>query len=130
MFFVKDNSIAKRLGAGIEMLVEDDASVLDVIAKADELIRQKGSFPHHEYHSLLHMVYNPITDRFYMQVGLHVYTTPGHFYNILDNVQHELLDGMTITLTPFAGCISDFEKPINYEKFIKALSRSQRIKNS
>lgn len=122
MFFVKKGSIAKILGGGVEMVVEDDATVLSVIKRADEIIRQRGALPFRGRMSLLHMVYNPIEDRFYKQVGLHAFTTPGSFYNIRDNVRHKLLDGMTIILIPDAGCIGDFEEALKYEEFTKALS--------
>ncbi|MCK4952820.1 hypothetical protein KAS14_03470 [Candidatus Bathyarchaeota archaeon] len=68
------------------------------------------------------MVYNPKEDKFYKQVGVHAYTELGHFYNIKCNVRQKLQDGMTITIIPSAGCITDFEEPLSYEEFIKALS--------
>lgn len=121
MFFVTESSIAKQLGGGVKMVVENDATVLDVIAKADDMLRKKGTFPDHKY-KLLHMVYNPKEDKFYKQVGVHAHTKPGHFYNIKCNVRQKLQDGMTITIIPSAGCITDFEEPLSYEEFIKALS--------
>ena len=127
IFFVRDSLIANLLGAGVEMVLEDDATVLDVIVKADEMIRKKGAFPIKEYKSLLHMVYNPETDKFYKQVGIHAHTKPGEFHNIKDNVRQELLNGMTITILPSAGCITEFEEPLDYEEFIKALSNYKRV---
>ncbi len=127
MFFVRDSVIAKILGAGVEMVMDDDATVLDVIAKADEMMKKKGGFPLKEYKSLLHMVYNPEADRFYSQVGVHAYVKPGEFYNIKDNVRQELLNGMIITIIPSAGCITAFEEPLNYEEFTKALEDYGRV---
>ena len=119
---INDSSIAKLTGSEVEIFMEDEGTVLDLLVKLDEVVRGKGAFPYPEYKGLLHMIYNPVEDRLYKQVGLHAHT-PGKFYNVRNNIHHELVDGMTVILVPYAGCISHFEEPLSYEEFTKALSK-------
>jgi len=85
MISINEGLITKMLGAWLELAIEDEANMLDVIIKMDEIITSKGGFPLSEYKGLFHMLYNPITDRFYKQVGVHTYTEPGKFYNVREN---------------------------------------------
>ena len=54
MFFVTESSIAKQLGGGVKMVVENDATALDVIAKADDMLRKKGTFPRPQIQVVAH----------------------------------------------------------------------------
>jgi len=117
---INEGSITKVLGAWLELVIEDEANVLDVIMKVDEVINSKSGFLLSEYRGLLHMLYNPITGRFYKQVGVHAYTEPGKFYNVRDNVRQALPNGATIVLIPNAGCIGEWEKVLEYKEFCKA----------
>ena len=123
MISISEESITKVLGPWLELVIEDEANILDVILKADEIINSKGGFPLSEYKGLLHMLYNPITGRFYKQVGVHAYTEPGKFYNVRDNVNQVLPNGATIVLIPNAGCIGEWEEALEYKEFRKGLSK-------
>jgi len=117
---INEGSITKMLGAWLELVIEDEANILDVIMKVDEIINSKGGFPLPEYKGLLHMLYSPVTDNFYKQVGVHAYTEPGKFYNIRDSVRQILPDGATIAIIPNAGCIGEWEEVLEYKEFCKA----------
>jgi len=118
---INEGSITKVLGAWLELVIEDEASILDVIIKVDEIINSKGGFPLSKYKGLLHMLYNSITGKFYKQVGVHAYTEPGKFYNVRDNVRQILPNGATIVLIPNAGCIGEWEEVLEYKEFRKGL---------
>ena len=118
---INEGLITKMLGSWLELAIEDEANILDVIIKVDEIITSKGGFPLSEYKGLLHMLYNPITDRFYKQVGVHTYTKPGKFYNVRENVRQVLPDGAILVLIPNAGCIGEWEEALQYEEFCKGL---------
>jgi len=120
---VNEGSITRVLGAWLDLVIEDEANILDIIIKVDEIINSKGGFPLSEHKGLLHMLYNPVTDRFYKQVGVHAYTEPGKFYNVRDNVRQVLPDGATIILIPDAGCIGEWEEVLEYKEFCKGLSK-------
>jgi len=66
---VVESSISRLIGGGALLCLGDHGTVLDAIAEVDKRINAKGGFPLKEYGSLLHMVYNPIEDRFYTQIG-------------------------------------------------------------
>ena len=116
---INESSITKVLGAWLELVIEDEASILDVMIKLDEIINSKGGFPLPEYKGLLHMLYNPLTDRFYKQVGVHAYTEPGKFYNVRDNVRQVLPDRTIVVIIPNAGCIGEWEEVLEYKEFCK-----------
>jgi len=120
---INEGSITKVLGPWIELVVEDKANILDVIIKVDEIIKSKGGFPLSEYKGLLHMLYNPITGKFYKQVGVHAYTEPGKFYNVRENVRQALPNGATVVIIPNAGCIGEWEEALEYKEFCKGLAK-------
>jgi len=124
---INEGSITKVLGPWLELVIEDEANILDIIMKVDEIINSKGGFPLSEYKGLLHMLYNPITGKFYKQVGVHAYTEPGKFHNVRDNVRQVLPNGATVVLIPNAGCIGEWEKVLEYKEFSKAFQTHKSL---
>jgi hypothetical protein len=101
----------------IEFVLAEGATVVDVIHQADQEIRKHvEKFPVNGYHSLLHMVYHPIEERFYKQVAIQGYIKPGHFLNIRNHPKTPLPKKVTIILIPDGPCISDREEPLKLDK--------------
>ena len=120
--FLHEPTINKAIGRELEFSLEDDASLVDAIIKVDEMIANKGNFPVPDYRSLLHMVYNPVQNRFYKQVAVSAYDKQGKSLNVREEPREVLLKGMTVTLIPAGGCISEWEEAIDYREFLKATS--------
>ena len=112
--------INKIMGSELNLLLSDKTNVIDAINEVDKLISNKGNFPLPAYQSLLHMVYNPVEDRFYKQVAIAAYKDQSQMLKVRDNPEKELPDGVTIILIPAGGCISEWEEVVDYEKFLKA----------
>lgn len=121
MFFVNDTTINTFVGGGVQLSLPDNTNVIDVIRTADEVIKRKGAFPLPEYGSLLHMVYNPIEDRFYVQVGIHAYSEPGKALDVRNDTKKILPHGAQIIISPQAGCIGDWEDVLDYEQFCQEM---------
>ena len=117
--FIHEPAVNRVVGNQLNLLLEE-ASPLDVINEVDKMIGGEKSFPVPGYHSLLHMVYNPVENRFYKQVALTAYEKSGQMVNVRDNPMKELPDGINIVLVPTGGCISEWEEAIKYEEFAKA----------
>lgn len=113
--------INKVIGREVILQLDDSAHLLDAISEVDKMIISKGSFPVPDYGSLLHMVYNPIENRFYKQVAIAAYRESGQILNIRENPKSELPEGATIILIPAGGCISEWEKAIDYKEFLKKM---------
>jgi len=112
--------INKIIGSELTLLL-DKANLINAISEADKIINDKGKFPVPNYQSLLHMVYNPIQNRFYKQVAISAYDESGQLLNVRDNPKKALSEGATVILIPAGGCISEWEEAIGYEEFLKAL---------
>ena len=95
--------------------------ILGAIGEVDKMIKSKGSFPVSDYQSLLHMVYNPVENRFYKQVAITAYKGTGQSLNVREDLRKELPEGVTVTLIPAGGCISEWEEAMKYEEFVKAV---------
>jgi len=119
---VHEPLINRVIGSELNLLLDDKANVVDAISEVDKLINSKGGFPLSDYRSLLHMVYNPVENRFYKQVAVTAHKEPEEMLNVRDNPKKELPDGTTIILIPTGGCISEWEQAINYKEFSKAIS--------
>ncbi len=119
--FIHEPSINKLIGRELDLLLENKANLVDAIKETDKMIRSKGSFPVPDYRSLLHMIYNPVENKFYNQVAITGYKESGQRLNVRDNPKKELVEGITVTLIPAGGCITAWEEAIDYEKFLKAL---------
>jgi len=105
--------INKVIGSELNLLLPDNANIVDAIREVDKLINAKGGFPVPNYRSLLHMVYNPVESRFYKQVAVTAHKKSGQVLNVRDNPKRELPEGATIILIPTGGCISEWEEPID-----------------
>jgi len=119
--FIHEPSINKAIGRELNLLLNDKANLIDAISEVDKIINSKGSFPVPDYQSLLHMIYNPVENRFYKQVAVTAYKQSGQTLNVRDDPKKELPEGITVTLIPAGGCISEWEEAIDYEEFLKAI---------
>jgi len=117
---IHEPSINKVVGSELDLLLDDKANVLDAINEVDKLINNKGGFPRPEYRSLLHMVYNPVQNRFYKQVAVTAQESD-QMLNVRDDPKKELPEDTTIILIPAGGCISEWEETIDYREFLKAI---------
>jgi hypothetical protein len=118
---IHEPSINRVLGSELNLLLHDEANFIDAIKEVDKLISNKGGFPPSDYRSRLHMVYNPVENRFYKQVAVTAHNELGQMFSVRDNPKTELPEGTTIILIPTGGCISEWEEAINYEEFLKAI---------
>jgi len=118
--FIHEPSINKVIGNKLNLLLDDKANLIDAIHEVDKIISSKGGFPVPDYQSLLHMIYNPVKNKFYKQVAITAYKQSGQMLNIRDNPRKGLPEGTTITLIPAGGCISEWEEAIDYKEFLKA----------
>lgn len=114
--FVLQQSVLSRFIRGpLELSLEEGASVIDAIKLVDEeILRRAGKFPVKGYKSLLHMVYHPFENRFYKQVAIQGYASPGSFLNVRDDPRRPLPDGVTIILVPEGPCISEGEDVVDW----------------
>jgi len=113
--------INRVIGGELNLLLNDGADVIDAIREVDKMISSKGSFPVPGYQSFLHMIYNPVENRFYKQVALTAYNESGQMLNFRDDPKKELPMGVAIVLIPAGGCVSEWEEAIDYEEFLKAI---------
>jgi len=120
--FIHEPLINKVVGRDLDLLLNDRASLVGAISEVDKIINSKGNFPVPNYRSLLHMIYNPVENRFYKQVAITAYNQSGQMMNMRDDPKKELPEGTTVTLIPAGGCITDWEEAINYEEFLKSTS--------
>lgn len=122
--FVHEPSINNLLGREFSLLLNENAHIIDAIDEVDKVIKRKGRFPVLQYGSLLHMVYNPVENRFYEQVAVSAHKQSGQMLNLRANPTQELPDGITIVLIPAGGCISKWEEAIDYMKFLSTMSKA------
>jgi len=120
--FIHEPSVNKVIGSELNLSLDDKASLIDAISEVDKMINSRGSFPVPDYRSLLHMIYNPIENRFYKQVAVTAYKESSQMLNVRDDPKKELPERVTVTLIPTGGCISEWEEAIDYEEFLKATS--------
>jgi len=120
--FIHEPSVNKVIGNKLSLLLGDKANLIDAISEVDKMINSKGSFPMPDYRSLLHMIYNPVENRFYKQVAITAYRQSDQMLNVRDDPKKELPEGTTVTLIPAGGCVSEWEEAIDYEEFLKATS--------
>lgn len=113
--------INKVIGNELKLLLNDKASLIDTISEVDKIISSKGKFPVPNYQSLLHMIYNPIQNRFYKQTAVSAYDDLGQTLNVRDAPNRALPDGASVILIPAGGCISEWEETVDYNEFLKAI---------
>ncbi|UCE57808.1 MAG: hypothetical protein JSW19_01015 [Candidatus Bathyarchaeota archaeon] len=119
--FIHEPSINKVIGRELNLFLNAKAGLLDAIIEVDKIINSKGSFPIPDYRSLLHMIYNPVKGRFYKQVAVTAYKQSGQTLSVRDDPRKELPGGITVTLIPAGGCISEWEEPLSCEEFLKCM---------
>jgi hypothetical protein len=122
---IHEPAINKLVGSELNLSLDDKASLVDAINEIDKLINNRGGFPLPDYRSFLHMVYNPIENRFYKQVAVTAHKELGQVVNVRDDPKRELPEGTTIILIPAGGCISEWEEAITHEEFSRAISHQQ-----
>jgi len=115
--------INRVIGSELNLELDDYANLVDAINEVDKIINIKGGFPLQDYRSLLHMVYNPVENKFYKQVAVTAHIEPNQqMLNVRENPRKELPEGAKIILIPTGGCISEWEEAIDYKEFSKAIS--------
>ena len=116
---IHEPSINKIIGSELNLLLPNEANLVDAISEVDKLITVKGGFPVPNYRSLLHMSYNPVENRFYKQVAVVAHEQQANMLNVRDSPRRALPEGATIILIPAGGCISEWEEAVDYEEFLK-----------
>lgn len=117
---IVEPEVNRAIGRELEFSLGAKATLIDVINEADKMISSKGRFPIPHYQSLLHMIFNPIQNRFYKQVAITACNQNGQTLNIRNDPRWQLPTGTTITLIPAGGCISEWEEAISWEEFLNA----------
>jgi hypothetical protein len=115
--------INKIIGSELNLSLNDKANLVDAIDEADMMISNKGKFPVPNYQSFLHMIYNPVENRFYKQVAVTAFRGSGQMLNLRDDPKKVLPAGVTVILIPAGGCISEWEEGLDYEDFLRMTSR-------
>ena len=113
--------ISKMIGEDLHLSIDDDASLVDALDIVDKMITEMGEFPIDGQRCLLHMVYNPIQNTFYRQVGVSAYKKEGGMLNLRVNPTQSLPDGIRVILVPDGICITSWEEPIAYDAFLRAM---------
>lgn len=114
-FVLQQSDIGRLIKRPLELNLDEGASVMDAIRLVDEeILKEAGKFPVKGHKSLLHMVYNPFENRFYKQVAIQGYTSPGSFLNVRNNPKEPLPNGITIVLIPEGPCISEGEDVVDW----------------
>jgi hypothetical protein len=119
--YIHEPAVNKIIGRELDISLDNNANLLDAIREVDKMICNKRSFPIPDYQSLLHMVYNPIENKFYNQVAVTAYEESGQSLNIREDPKKEFPNGTSVTLIPKGGCISEWEETIDYDEFLKAI---------
>ncbi len=118
--------INKLIGSELNLSLGDEANLIDAISEVDKMIRGKGSFPVPSYQSFLHMIYNPVENRFYKQVAVTAYEESGRMMSVRDDPEKALPAGVTVILIPAGGCISEWEETIDHKEFLKGAKVKER----
>jgi len=117
---IHEPSINKIIGSELNLLLSNEANLIDAISEVDIMISNKGKFPVPNYQSLLHMVYNPVQNRFYKQAAVTAYDESGQLLNARDYPKKVLPEEVTVVVIPAGGCMSEWEEAIDYKEFLKA----------
>ena len=118
---VHEPLVNKIIGSELNLELDDEASVIAAISKVDRLVDQKGDFPLSDYKSLLHMIYDPVRNRFYNQVAVTAYLEGGDMINLRADPKQNLPADVTVVLIPSGGCISEWEIAIDFREFKRAV---------
>jgi len=117
---VHEPSVNRIVGSELTLELSPDANFITAINEVDRLINQRGGFPLSEYRSLLHMIYNPVENRFYKQVAVAAYKEGQDMINLRADPKQILPAYATVVLIPAGGCIGEWEEAINFQRFTKA----------
>lgn len=122
---VLDSFLKEAIGGEFTIRLHDEADILDLIEEIDNS-REGRLFikDYPEYHSLLHMIWNPLEKRFYRQIALSAYTRDSKFFEARKNPHLKLPDGLTIFLG-LGLCKSEGEEIVDFETFEKAHASSR-----
>jgi len=120
---VHEPSINRLIGAELLLQLDDKANCIDVISEVDRLINERGGFPLPSYRSLLHMVYNPVENRFYKQVAVSAYKEGEGMINLRADPRQQLPADVAVVLIPAGGCISEWEEVVDFQEFSGAVQR-------
>ena len=118
---VHEPTLNKIIGAEFPLQLDDKANLVDVISAVDRLIVEKGSFPLPEYQSLLHMIYNPVENRFYKQVAVAAYDEGKFIIDLRIDPKKALPRSAVVIVIPAGGCISEWEEAIGFDEFCRAV---------
>jgi len=118
---IHEPSVNKIVGSEINLELSDEANLITAINEVDRLIDQKGDFPLSDYQSLLHMIYDPVRNRFYNQVAVAAYTKSADMVNLRADPRQNLPTDATVVLIPSGGCISEWEIAVDYQVFKRAM---------
>lgn len=116
---VHEPTLNKVIGAEFILQLDDKANLVDAINAVDRLVGEKDRFPLPEYRSLLHMIYNPVENRFYKQVAVAAYNEGRYMIDLRIDPKRVLPKGAVVILIPAGGCISEWEEAISFDEFCK-----------
>jgi len=111
---LREPDINKAVGSELELLLGEQANVIDVIKKVDEIVSSRGRFPVEGYRSLLHLTFHPLEQRFYKHVALTAYSKSERFLDVRRNPYIILPDGTVIVLA-LTLCQSEWEEVVSHE---------------
>ena len=112
-FVIRDPDINRVLGNEVVLSLDDDANILDVISKVDELIAQKTSvFPVKGCRGLLHLTFHPVERRFYSHAALTAYSQTERFIDVRGDLDSALPDGAVVVLA-LTICGGDWEQIVD-----------------
>ena len=121
------NNIADKQ---FEFSLYDKANIIDAVIEVDKIIIAKGEFPTKEiqertkmkYHSLLHMLYNPVEDRIYKHIILAAFLKSHPYFIDKDNPKSELPEEITIRIVLRNICGDEAPEAIlDYKTFQQAM---------
>jgi len=114
-FVIRDPDINKVLGNQVELLMDEEANIIDVIKKVDELITHKtNSFPVKGCRSLLHLTFHPTEHRFYKHAAITAYSQTEKFLDVKTNLDLPLPDGAVVVLA-LTICGGEWEQIVDME---------------
>jgi len=118
-----DSRLINKIGKKTDLELPDDANFIHALKKISDDTKDKFPIKDYlEYHSLLHMVWNPIEERIYKHIGTSAHHGDRKFFDIRKNPYDTLPEGLTIYLGT-GLCKSETEEVVDYEKFQEAMSK-------
>jgi len=122
---IYQDEINKLVGKEFEIILNDGATIIDAIIEVDKKINSKGQFPVKDYHSILHMVYNPIENKIYDHIIMAAFSESSEsqpFINVKREPGLKLPEGIKVKILLKDTCGDIIkEKAIDYETFCRAM---------